>query len=184
MSVSAAHARLSTRRSLAPRLGGGWARSGGVAPLEYLPFPFIAAVAEEFSRTALLEASEPMVPDERMLKQLWLAAGEPKLDTWHGQVTAWNDWHGISLDASKEYTALKGVIEARNAIVHGLGSLTKRQLGKDLGRNTTTFLNAIGIGISGGRLVVDAAAYFKCLKTSKEFIEWLDLETQRQNVRK
>ena len=158
--------------------GGRWLRSPS-----YLTLPHFAAVCEEFSRSVLIECSEPHVPDTHpLMEQLWLAA-EAKAETWPGQEEAWRVWHHLDIANASQYKDLKPVVDARNAIVHGLGELTRRQTRKDGGASVRRRLAAICIRTDGRRLVIDDASVKKCLENAMTFIMWLDIETQVRGIR-
>jgi hypothetical protein len=150
--------------------------------VEHLTLPYFAAVAEEFSRAVLVECSAPLVPDHPMLQALWVSA-EGQAETWPGQEKAWQDWHGIALKSEMVYRQLRTVVQARNAIVHGLGELTRRQLGSDGGRKVRKELATVGIRTSGRRLIIDDAAMKRSLAAARAFIFWLDQETQARGLR-
>jgi hypothetical protein len=149
----------------------------------YLTLPHFAAVCEEFSRGVLIECSEPHVPATHpLLEQLWLAA-ESKAETWPGQEAAWKEWHRFDFAKAGEYKALRPLIEARNAIVHGLGDLTRRQTRKDGGAGVRKQLASAGIRTSGRRLLVDDTAVKNCLDIAAGFVIWLDVETETRGLR-
>ena len=149
----------------------------------HLTLPYFAAVCEEFSRSVLLECSEPIVPlTHPLLERLWTAA-EGKAETWPGQVEAWKEWHGVDLSGQPEYKSLRPIVEARNAIVHGLGQLTRRQTRKDGGAKVKRELATVGIRTNGRQILVDEAAMKVCANAATAFINWLDLETQSRGLR-
>jgi hypothetical protein len=117
-----------------------------------------------------------------MLQKLW-ARAESQTETWPRQEDAWSDWHSIRLRQEVTYRSLRAVIEARNAIVHGLGYLTRRQLSDDGGRKVRDVLARLGIATVGQRVVVDEDAMWRCLTAARGFIEWLDIETQARDLR-
>src|SRR5690242_2343381 len=118
------------RRARGVTTGGRLRARTASGQVEHLTLPHFAAVAEEFSRGVLVECSAPLVPDHPLLRALWSAA-EGQVETWPGQERAWKEWHGITLKTEIAYRQLRAVVEARNAIVHGLGELTRRQLRQD-----------------------------------------------------
>lgn len=131
----------------------------------------------------LLNCSQPLVPQVHpILEELWDRA-EREADTWSGQERAWKAWHGVDLARAPDYKDLRGVIEARNAIVHGLGLLTQRQLrGKDGGKKSTDALRRVGIRVNARRLVLNDDAMRQCVDTAQRFIEWLDFEVQAKGL--
>lgn len=151
--------------------------------IEHLTVPYVAAVAEEFAHSTLLEASEPLVPrTHAILKQLWRRA-EAQAEQWEGMADAWKKWHGINIRSEKRYQTLRGVTEARNAIVHGLGELTRRQIGADGGTAARARLARVGISTAGTRLFVDEESVRKCVQAARDFIEWLDNEAVSRGLR-
>jgi hypothetical protein len=166
--------------TLRGRLGASVRRLGSPA---YLTLPHIAAVCEEFSRSVLIECSEPLVPHTHpLLDELWRAA-ETKAESWPGQESAWKNWHGLDISNEAEYKSLRPVVEARNAIVHGLGQLTRRQTQKDGGAKVKKQLQTVGIRTNGRKLLIDDSAMRRCVDSAVRFINWLDLETQSRGLR-
>jgi hypothetical protein len=156
---------------------------GAPQSIEHLTVPHVAAVAEEFARATLLEASEPLVPQTHaILEQLWRRA-EAQVEQWDGLAVAWNQWHGIRLRTERRYQTLKGVTEARNAIVHGLGRLTRKQTRNDGGTAVRASLARVGISTAGTRLVIDDLSVDKSVRAARAFIEWLDQESIGKGLR-
>lgn len=180
----AAHRRWRRQQRLTSLGRLGRSGSDGLSPIGYLTLPHIAAVAEEYSRSMLLACSEPLVPQTHaILDELWEDA-ERRAETWPGQEKAWRGWHGIDIAREQPYQELRGVIEARNAIVHGIGELTKRQTrGKDGGKKVIAALKKVGIRVSGRKVVVDDEAMKTCIDTARGFIGWLDLEIQGRGLK-
>jgi hypothetical protein len=151
--------------------------------IEHLTLPHIAAVAEEFARATLLEASEPLVTqDNDVLKTLWERA-EEQVEQWRGMNVAWDRWHKINVERETRYKRLRGVLEARNAIVHGLGRLTRRQTRRDGGAAVRGRLASVGITTNGLMLVVSDDAIKQCAQAAKAFIAWLDQEAIGKGLR-
>jgi hypothetical protein len=149
----------------------------------HLSLPHFAAVCEEFSHGLLVECSEPIVPQTHpLLEKLWSLA-EAKADTWHGQEEAWSEWHGIVVAKQQKYKNLRPLIEARNAVVHGLGELTRRQIRKDGGMAVKSQLASVGILTRGREIVISDAAMKACVDAARDFITWLDHETQSRGIR-
>lgn len=152
---------------------------------EYLTLPYIVAIAEEFARNALVESSEPVIGTDPhpLIADLW-AAAEERSESWPRQVDAWKKWHSIDVTTEAAYKAFRPAVEARNAIVHGLGTLTRRQTRKDGGRATAEMLRTSGITVQSGRVVVDAKATADCIKRAGVFIDWLDEKTRTSGLRR
>ena len=148
-------------------------------PSRYLVLPHIVAIAEEFSRRLLITKTEVQVPQNRpVLKKLWLKAEDQAEGRWEEHLRAWKDWHQIPLASESTYTNLRPFIEARNAIMHGLGELTRRQRRGNQEATLRGELKHVGIDVIGTRLVVHDKAVARCAGACKTFVEQLDLRAQ------
>lgn len=143
-----------------------------------LVLPHLVAIAEEFSRRLLFAVSDPLVTRDHPLRaELWRLAERQADSTWSRQQSAWKKWHGIDLKQFSGWDELCGFIDARNALMHGLGELTRRQLGADGGRSVRERMSAAGLVTSGRRLILDGASAGNCAAIAGRFIGWLDGET-------
>lgn len=151
--------------------------------VEHLTLPHIAAVGEAFTRGALLEASEPLVPQtNRLLEGLW-ASAEEQTEQWHGLERSWSAWHQITLEGQPTYELFRAVVDARNALVHGLGHLTRRQTRKDGGAKVRVSIARIGIMTSGTQLLISDDVLHKAANAAHAYIKWLDKESLGKGVR-
>ena len=143
----------------------------------------LVAIAEDFSRQTLLQCSLPHVElSHPLLRDIWRRAETQAEGAWEGHTRAWKDWHNVSFKNVPAYERLQAFIEARNAIMHGLGQLTKRQTQNDGGRRVIGMLGSVGIAVNGVHLSIDQPAVDNCGSTVKGFIEWLDLTVQEQGL--
>jgi hypothetical protein len=148
-------------------------------PRHSMVLPHLVAVVEEFSRTQLIEQSLLEIDVTKALQRSLWATGESRAEgTWDGQVGAWREWHGLDLEHGAGYRELRAFVEARNAIMHGLGRLTRKQLRKHGGREVIASLNQVGIGVSGGALSFPFSVLPHCAAVGRSFIEWMDTEIQ------
>ncbi len=93
--------------------------------------------------------------------------------TWKKREAAWLK---RSVDLVKDYAgwlALMGFVEARNAIQHGLGTLTDQQLGK-YKTETLAALAAAAIRLNGAALIIGTSDIARCDRICTEFVRWLD----------
>lgn len=67
---------------------------------------------------------------------------------WNNAQRAYREWIEVKLP----YSEIEGLVEARNAIAHGLGTLTRKQKQKRIPR--VAKLAEVGIAIDGDRLVI------------------------------
>ncbi|WP_433464060.1 hypothetical protein [Spirillospora sp. CA-128828] len=92
--------------------------------------------------------------------------------TWQEQKRSYKEWLGVEED----WKAVERLAEARNAVAHGLGKLTKRQL-----RNVQSVkskLAAAGIAVEGTTIVLSDASLAAATSACRDFIERLDLAVQ------
>ena len=149
-------------------------------PSRYLVLPHIVAIAEEFSRRLLRTKTEVQVPQDRLvLQKLWLKAEDQAEGRWDEHLKAWKDWHRIPLASESIYTNLRPFIEARNAIMHGLGELTRRQRRRGEEKTLRGELKHVGIDVIGTRLVVHDKAVARCAGVCRAFVETLDRRAQQ-----
>jgi hypothetical protein len=145
------------------------------APAEYLTLPNIVAVAEEFSRSSLIAAAESRLGRHDLLHLSLLELGEIQAEgSWEGVKKAWNAWFEIPLGDAPAYSRLDAYVSARNAILHGLGALTRKQVRTDGGRKVKGKLASVGISVVGDRLVLPFAAVEDCADVARAYVLWLD----------
>jgi hypothetical protein len=148
------------------------ARADGVAPLhqgrhtasrlrthDVNALVDIVAIAESFSVSRLVRVREIPAND---------------LMTWAKREKAWRKETEVDLAAFSHWTAFMGFVETRNAIQHGLGKLTERQLGEHK-QQVLGWLDAAGVHRNGDFLLVSADDAARCAQTCRDFIGWLDL---------
>jgi hypothetical protein len=149
------------------------------APLHSMALPHITAIAEEFSRRMLVLCSLPLMDLSKGIQQdLWEGALSRAEGAWGPHVAAWKNWHGLKVVEASSYQSLSAFVVARNSIMHGLGQLTRLQTHRDGGRKVIRQLELVGIHVNGIRLVILPGVLRKCADTAKEYISWLDLQTQ------
>lgn len=92
--------------------------------------------------------------------------------TWQDQKKSYKDWLGVDED----WKAVERLAEARNAVAHGLGKLTRRQLRSE--QSVKSKLSAAGITIDDNRVVLSDASLAAATVACRNFIERLDLAVQ------
>lgn len=91
---------------------------------------------------------------------------------WQDQRKAYKDWLGVTED----WNAVDRLAEARNAVAHGLGKLTKRQLRNE--QSVRAKLRAAGISLNNGRIVLSDANLAAATSACRDFIERVDRAVQ------
>lgn len=113
------------------------------------------------------------------LEQAFPSLSRP--DTWRSRTNAWRVRAGVDIAADPRWPAFIGFVEARNALQHGLGRLTEKQLnpiGKS-GREPrrTEVLRALaasGLTLDGDRLIVTRSDVKRCAAHCRELIMTAD----------
>ena len=133
----------------------------------------LVAIAEDFSFGRLADKTEHLLPVHHLVDLLWDSELDRSGDTWHGRLGLWQRLYGVNVrDTFPSYSALAGFIEARNAITHGLGELTRRQRGAR--ERTRQRLRQAGVGVQHDAVVVLEEQVEFCAQVVREFIVWLD----------
>ena len=119
----------------------------------------IVAVAESFASGRLLITRPAISYDE--------------VSTWSRRKKAWLRYGKVDLEAYKDWSALMGFVDVRNALQHGLGRLTDQQLGRYRDQ-VLDEIHASLVNLNGDRLTVIAEDVGRCGAVSAGFIRWLD----------
>jgi hypothetical protein len=130
------------------------------------------SIADEFTLRLLVDVTEEKLPSDARVALLWERYEERHTDTWEQRFASWDGLHDVRVKDFPGYSPLWGYIEARNAIVHGLGSLTRKQLKSEtrvVGRLKTARINTVG-----DRLVLTADHATDCASVVRDLIQWLD----------
>jgi hypothetical protein len=105
-----------------------------------------------------------------MLRALITAAETQASINWKERKSAFSDYHGVSLGSCERWSELDAGIEIRNAIAHGLGTLTKRQRN----HRSREKMKSVGAVIVDDRLMLNDKALEKCLVFTREFVKSVD----------
>jgi hypothetical protein len=92
--------------------------------------------------------------------------------TWQDQKKSYKDWLGVNED----WKAVERLAEARNAVAHGLGKLTRRQLRSE--QSVKSKLKAARITVNDNRIVLSDDNLAAAASACRDFIEKLDLAVQ------
>lgn len=95
------------------------------------------------------------------------------VSTWDKRAKAWLNRSIDLVGACPGWLALMGFVEARNAIQHGLGRLTDRQLGKHTAQSLA-FISAAAIRLNGDAIVIGTDDIARCARVCAAFIRCLD----------
>jgi len=153
-------------------------------PRHSMVLPHIVAIAEEYSRALLVAGSEAsMDPTMRLMLDLWNKDGRRRAEgPWPQHREAWKQWYDIDFTDCPDWLAVATFNEARNAIMHGLGRLTPRQLRKDGGKAIVEACALVGIVVRAGTLLISDSALVECARACRGFVFWLDSESQDAGI--
>lgn len=159
--------RLTTRLAEARR----YERAGGAGPL--VQGRHTAGSLRTHYANALVDlvAIVESFSEERLTRLPAVSLGND-LSTWNKRQKAWAS-AGIDLGVCPDWEALMGFVEARNAMQHGQGRLTGRQLNLHR-QQVLDRLDAAAIQLNGDLLQVSAGDVTRCAQTCMSFITWLD----------
>lgn len=95
--------------------------------------------------------------------------------SWPLREKAWRKHDHLELSsAGADWPRLKGYIEIRNAIQHGLGRLTDRQLSGADRQHTLDWIRDTGCYLDGDQVRLTASDVAACFATCTRFVIWLD----------
>jgi hypothetical protein len=132
----------------------------------------LSSITEAYCGDALIEAAEMLAQPgpTRIVQALWDEAAIKATRTWNEQKFAYKKWLQLTI----KWEVIDAMADARNAIAHGLGSLTRQQI-KDQA-TITARLATLSIGLSGQDIVLSDRSLKGLALKARTFI--LDLDTQ------
>lgn len=119
----------------------------------------LVAVLESFTTVRLLNL-RPTVPNKDVMN-------------WVGRIKMWKKHGGVDLTTFPETQAILGFVQVRNALEHGIGRLTERQLGEHRDQILTQ-IAAAGVHLNGDLLSVTPNDVSRCLDVGERFVHFLD----------
>lgn len=132
----------------------------------------IVTITESFCRDRLLQKAQNIVDPSRhnIVNRIWDEASQRATGTWRSQVDSYWSWFQIRLN----YDEIRGYVDVRNAVAHGLGVLTSRQ--RDVG--TRARLANLGISIVDDRIVLTFPIIIEAARACRRVIEAIDHATR------
>jgi hypothetical protein len=97
---------------------------------------------------------------------------------WIGRIKMWKKHGGVDLAVFPEMQTVLGFAEVRNALEHGLGRLTERQLGEHRDQ-VLTQIAAAGVRLDGDLVLVTPDDVSRCGNVGERFVHFLDLNAPR-----
>lgn len=118
------------------------------------------ALTEVFTSERLLQ-STPTVRDTDVLN-------------WQAREKAWLTHANVTLSDATTWLQVRGYVEVRNALQHGIGRLTELQLGPKRRAETLEWIGATGCQLDGDLVRATAHDAEACFDACLAFIRWLD----------
>lgn len=152
---------------------------------ERLPGGASYAVVQIVSITELFDCelfrayvNEAIASQHPAAQALWQKDADQAEKKWDTRSERWNKWFSVAVQTAEQYKAFRPFIEVRNAVAHGLGSLTRLQLGKDgSASETRKSLHSVGVTVEGTRLLLSQQTADACAVAAISYVRWLDAET-------
>ncbi|MGN9912644.1 hypothetical protein ACTMTJ_34420 [Phytohabitans sp. LJ34] len=120
----------------------------------------LVAVVESFTVARLLNL-RPAVSHDQVMR-------------WADRVKMWRQHGGVDLSSYQHWQAFLGFVEVRNALSHGLGRLTDRQLGK-FRNEVLGQIAAAGVRLDGDLVLPIPDDVSRCGEIGGDFVRFLDL---------
>jgi len=134
----------------------------------------LLSVTESFASQLLLREIDKAAAraQSTSINRIWDDAAVRGTNTWSDQKKAYENWLGVRED----WKVVERLAEARNAVAHGLGTLTRRQLRNEA--SVRSKLRQAGITLTGIRIVLSDAALSSAAADCRSLIHRLDLAVQ------
>jgi hypothetical protein len=133
-----------------------------------------ASITEAYCADALVDAAERLAQPgrARTMQAIWNEAAIAATRTWNDQKSAYKTWLGVTIS----WETIDAVADARNAVAHGLGSLTRQQMRKQA--SVTARLAQLGIALVGRDLDLNDTSLQGVALKCRDFIFTLDGKLQ------
>lgn len=135
----------------------------------------LVSVVEAFLVSSLVVRLERHAPRPRskVMEAIYVDAEDSAIASWAKLKIAYNRFLDINLAGSGYWGDISATNDARNAIAHGVGELTRRQTRKNLA-DLVRALASVGVSVDGSAIVVTNEAVYRYGKTAREFVLWVD----------
>ncbi|MEV8504297.1 hypothetical protein AB0368_05615 [Actinoplanes sp. NPDC051475] len=124
----------------------------------------LVAVLESFTVARLLNL-RPAISHNQVMK-------------WTDRLKMWKNQGGVELTTFTHMQAVLGFVEVRNALEHGLGRLTERQLAQHRDA-VLAYIAAAGVRLDGDRVLIAPEDVGRCSDVGGDFIRFLDLSAPK-----
>jgi hypothetical protein len=105
------------------------------------------------------------------VRRLMLEKELAATSSWSARHKAFKRHHGVDLRRCAEHHRLEGAVEVRNAIAHGLGRLTTRQL---MSSETVKHLSKVDVPIRNGYVALERHHLEDCGDYTRAYLVSVD----------
>ena len=136
----------------------------------------MVSVVEAFVDTLSSQAFRHRIDEQDDLVVALVNAAEARADTsWSERKSAFQTYHGVNLGSCHGWTAVESSHLVRNAIAHGLGSLTRRQANK----GSRSKVRGAGVVLVDDVIWITDASLARCRDSSATFVRDVDAKVRR-----
>lgn len=143
----------------------------------------LVSIIEAHTAAELIVRMESQVPPPRsvILEKIHTDAEDQVLGAWARTMDAYAAFFGIKRTGFVEWPKVQALIDARNAVAHGLGALTRRQTRKNLPQLVNA-LKSIDIPVVGLEVSLSEKALISNAMRGRDFVLWLDMLLMRYDA--
>jgi hypothetical protein len=134
----------------------------------------LVSITEAFLARRLIDRAESrVVPTADSIREaVWAKAEDTATGSWVNLASHYNTWLGVPLSRSDDFKRILVHVEARNAVAHGVGELTRRQ--RRRGEALTRSLSDEGYLLVGSRVEVSEAVLRAASSLAVRVVSFVD----------
>lgn len=144
----------------------------------------ITSIIEAHVADQLVQRFELHAPPPRkaILDDVYVRAEDNAIGSWPKMTEHYSRWFSIRMRTCPSWRRIEALTNARNAVAHGLGELTRRMARKDKTQLRRDFAT-LDISMAGSAIVLSEMSLRSAAAAGREFIQWLDEELERYDVK-
>jgi len=137
----------------------------------------LTSIVEAHVAEQLVQRFEPHAPPPReaILDDVYVRAEDNAIGSWPKMTDHYGRWFGIRMNqrTCPSWRRIEALTNARNAVAHGLGELTRRMARRDQEQLRRDFAT-LDIEMVGGAIVLSERTLRSAAAAGREFVGWLD----------
>lgn len=139
----------------------------------------ITSIIEAHVADQLVRRFEPHAPPPRkaILDDVYVRAEDNAIGSWPKMTEHYGRWFSINMKKCPAWRRIEALTNARNAVAHGLGELTRRMARKDKTQLRRDFAT-LDVSMAGSAIVLSEKSLHSAATAGRELIEWLDDELE------